>query len=175
MIKKKRILLDFKIDRLTDSIENTVTGDRFQTDIIRSAKSDLKEVTKKNGWNFNWNSEFNQKDRDVYKLSIVNNPTVIHGLISFTVNSDHVFINLLESAPFNIGRNKIYEGVPGNLIAFACKVSFQYGNDGFVSFYSKTKLIDHYVKTLGAYHFGKQLIVIPPFSAKQLIEKYFKK
>jgi hypothetical protein len=41
--------------------------------------------------------------------------------------------------------------VAGNLVAFACKTSFTNGLHGFVSFFSKTKLIGHYEKSLGAY------------------------
>jgi hypothetical protein len=52
-------------------------------------------------------------------------------------------MHLIESAPFNIGRNKIYYGVPGNLVAFACKLSFERGGEGYVSFLSKTRLIGH--------------------------------
>jgi hypothetical protein len=58
-------------------------------------------------------------------------------------------MHLIESAPFNIGKEKTYLGVPGNLVAFACKLSFQRGGDGYVSFLSKTKLIEHYEKNLG--------------------------
>jgi hypothetical protein len=36
-------------------------------------------------------------------------------------------MNLVESAPFNIGKNKLYEGASGNLIALASKLSFQQG------------------------------------------------
>lgn len=85
-----------------------------------------------------------------------------------------VYMYLLESAPFNIGRNKLYEGVSGNLVAFACQLSFQRGGEGFVSFESKTKLIDYYVKILGAYHFGGHLLVIDTIAAKKLVDKYFK-
>jgi hypothetical protein len=56
----------------------------------------------------------------------------------------------LESAPFNKGKNKLYEGVAGNLVAYARKGSFQNGFNGYLSFTAKTKLIDHYIKTLGA-------------------------
>lgn len=83
-------------------------------------------------------------------------------------------MNLLENAPFNIGKNKLYEGVAGNLVAYACKLSFQYGFEGFVSFTAKTKLIDHYEKLLGAYHFGGHKMIIPTHSAKILVEKYYK-
>ena len=52
-------------------------------------------------------------------------------------------MNLLESAPFNVGKKKLYEGVSGNLVAFACKLSFQKGFEGYVAFTSKTNLIKH--------------------------------
>jgi hypothetical protein len=172
--KHQKIRLDFEIDSLTNSIVNTFTGDSFNTDITRLTKVDLKTATKKKGWSFNWSAELRQNDREVYKLTIVNNPTVIQGLISFTIRIDNVFMHLLESAPFNIGQNKIYEGVAGNLVAFACKTSFTNGLHGFVSFFSKTKLIDHYEKSLGAYHFGGHLMVIPTESAQILVDKYFK-
>jgi len=70
---------------------------------------------------FNWKQELKYPEREVYKLTIVNNPDVIQGLISLEVKSDHVFMHLLESAPFNKGKNKMYAGVPGNLVTFACK------------------------------------------------------
>ena len=83
-------------------------------------------------------------------------------------------MDLLESAPFNLGHKKIYEGVPGNLVAYACKVSFQYNFDGFVSFTAKTKLIEHYEKTLGAIQHGNHLMIIPPPVSRLLVNKYFK-
>jgi hypothetical protein len=172
--KRQKIHLDFEIDSLTNSIVNTFTGDSFDTDITRLTKADLKTVTKKKGWSFNWTQELKQNDREVYKLTIVNNPTVIQGLISFTIRADNVFMHLLESAPFNIGQNKIYEGVAGNLVAFACKTSFKNRLQGFVSFFSKTNLIDHYEKSLGAYHFGGHLMVISTDPAQILVDKYFK-
>jgi len=83
-------------------------------------------------------------------------------------------MNLLESAPFNIGKNKLYEGVAGNLVAFACKVSFQKGYEGFVAFTAKTNLIKHYEKTLGAFYFKNGRMIIPTESARKLVKTYFK-
>jgi hypothetical protein len=174
MGSSKNIEQNFIIDRLTNSILNTVSGDSFQTEVIRLSKTDLKYVTKIKGWNFNWKSEFNDIKKEVYKLTILNNPHIIQGLLSVTIEQDHVFMNLLESAPFNIGRHKIYEGVAGNLAAYACKISFQRGFDGYVAFTAKTNLIDHYEKTLGAYHFKNQRMIIETQPAKVLVEKYFK-
>jgi hypothetical protein len=134
----------------------------------------LKQTTKKNGWQFNWKQELANNDKEVYKLTIVNNADIIQGLISFTIKPDHIYMDLIESAPFNLGRNKIYEGVAGNLVAFACKIAFQRGFDGFISFTAKTKLIEHYEKTLGAYHFGNHLMIIETNAASILVDKYFK-
>jgi predicted dithiol-disulfide oxidoreductase (DUF899 family) len=172
--KERKKHLDFIIDKLTNSIQNTISGDSFATYVSRLTKTDLKQVTKKNGWSFNWKQEFESNTREVYKLTVANNPTIIQGLLSFSVKSDHIYMDLIESAPFNLGRSKLYEGVPGNLVAYACKISFQHGFDGFLSFTAKTRLIEHYEKTLGAYHFGNHLMIIHTEAAKILINKYFK-
>jgi hypothetical protein len=172
--KEKTIHLNFVIDKLTDSIQNAISGDSFQTEISRLTRTDLKNVTIKNGWNFNWKQELDNNSKEVFKLTITNNSSIIQGLLSFTIKPDYLYMNLLESAPFNLGHKKLYDGVPGNLVAYACKVSFQNGFEGFVSFTAKTKLIEHYKKTLGAYHFGNQLMIIQPQVAQQLVNKYFK-
>ncbi len=174
MRKGGKIYLDFVVDKLTNSIQNTISGDSFTTEVSLLTKSDIKQVTKINGWNFNWKEEFNNKAREVYKLTIVNNPEIIQGLLSLTVKADHIYMNLIESAPFNLGRNKLYEGVPGNLVAFAAKISFENGFNGFISFTAKTKLISHYEKTLGAYHFGNHLMIMSTNASQYLIDKYFK-
>ena len=174
MKNEEKIPLDVVIDGLTNSIRNTISGDSFATEVSRLTRSDLKNATKKKGWSFDWKSEFDNNSREVFKLTITNNPTIIQGIISFTVKPDHIYIELVESAPFNLGQHKLYEGVPGNLIAYACKVSFQHGFDGFVSFTAKTKLVEHYEKTLGAYHFGNQLMIIHTKVAQRLIDRYFR-
>ena len=165
--------VDIEIDKLTNSIENIRTGDSFPTDVLLADKNDLKGVTKKAGWLFNWKAEFKQPDRDVYKLTIANNLSVIQGLISLTEKDDHVYMHLIESAPFNKGKDKVYSGVPGNLVAFAAKLSFHRGFEGYISFLAKTTLVDHYVKTLGASHVGGNLMVINTTASLKLIDKYF--
>jgi len=82
-------------------------------------------------------------------------------------------MHLVESAPFNKGKTKLYAGVPGNLVAFACKLSFQRGYEGNVAFISKTQLIDHYTESLGAIHIGGRLMIIDSAAALNLINRYF--
>ena len=174
MKHRVKIALDFEVDRLTNSIQNTISCDSFPTDVSRLIKTDLRQITKKNGWVFNWKTELNDNTKEVYKLTINNNPNIIQGILSITIETDHVYMDLLESAPFNKGKNKLYEGVAGNLVAYACKKSFQNGFDGYLSFTAKTKLINHYIKTLNAFHFGGHLMIINTIAASKLIDQYFK-
>ncbi len=164
--------VSIEIDKLTNSIENRITGDRFDTQVIEVTKIDLPKLRK--AWNFDWISEFNSGST-VYKLVIEQNVDVIQGLLSLTFKQGFVYLELIESADFNIGRNKVYYGVAGNLFAFACKISWDKGNYGYVSFNAKSNLIEHYARTLGAKQIGNsQLMVIEPKEALELILKYYK-
>ncbi|MBX3241370.1 MAG: hypothetical protein KIT80_17805 [Chitinophagaceae bacterium] len=175
MKRLKNMGLDFEVDKLTNSIENIVTGDSFVTNISIVTPVDLKSITKKNKWQFDWKFEYKQPEREVYKLTIVNNQQIIQGLISLEIKSDHVYMHLVESAPFNKGKVKMYAGVPGNLVAFACRLSFQRGSEGNVSFFAKTRLVQHYIDSLGAIHVGGRIMIINTNAALKLIDKYFAK
>ena len=172
-MEQPKYYIDIEIDRLTNSITNTISGDSFPTEVLPVTKADLKSITKKSGWKFNWKSEAALDDREVFKLTIEGNPHIVQGLISLTDRKDHIFLHLIESAPFNFGKPKLYEGVPGNLVAFACKESRDKGYEGFVSFFSKTKLLNHYEETLGAVHVGGRRMVIYEKAAEKLINRYF--
>ncbi|HLK28221.1 MAG TPA: hypothetical protein VKT28_06545 [Puia sp.] len=173
MTKKASYNVGIEIDRLTNSIVNKISGDSFPTDVHPITKADFKNISRKSGWIFNWSNEFKSKDKQVFKLTIRNNPEIVQGLVSISDNNDHYYLHLIENAPFNLGKNKLYEGVPGNLFAFTCKISWDKGYQGFVAFTSKTKLIEHYEKTLGATNIGGHKMIIFPQEALKLIKKYF--
>lgn len=163
--------IDIEIDKLTNSIENRVSGDSFDTIVLNFSKTE--KGYKKSNWRFDWMDEFEKKDRSVFKLVINENSDVIQGLISLSDNNDHIFVHLIESAKFNQGKDKLYMGVAGNLFAFACKKSFDLGYDGYISFYAKSKLIDHYIKALGAQHLSGLQLVLDAIAARKLIYQYF--
>jgi hypothetical protein len=99
---------------------------------------------------------------------------VIHGLISIEDLGDHIRLHLVESARFNRGRKKLYTGVPGNLFAQACNVSFDRGYEGYVGFTAKTVLIEHYQRTLGAIVLDGNAMYLNTDAARNLVERYFK-
>jgi hypothetical protein len=164
--------LDFVIDKLTNSIENIATGEVFDTVI---AKLTIKEVNqiKKGDWQFDWKNEIKDQTKEVYKLTTVNNPGIIQGLLSIEDKQDHFFMHLIESAKFNKNKNKVYLGVPGNLVAYACKVSVDKGYQGFLAFDAKTALIKHYKESLYATHFRELRMFIETNAAMRLISQYF--
>lgn len=104
--KRRQIALNFVIDKLTNSIENIQTGDVFPTSITLLTTADLKSVTKKHGWQFDWKYELKQPEREVYKLTIPNNISIIQGLISLEFKTDHIYMHLVESVPFNKVKQK---------------------------------------------------------------------
>ena len=165
--------LNIEIDKLTNSIENSLTGEVFDTEIMHLNLKSLPIIIKSD-WLFDWRQEIKNKTKEVYKLTTASNPTIIQGLLSIEDKQDHIFMHLIESSKFNKGKNKVYLGVPGNLIAFACKVSFEKEYQGFVAFDSKTALIKHYQETLHATHFRELRMFIDTNAAIRLITKYFK-
>ncbi len=166
-------MFDFEIDRLTNSIQNVITGDSFDT-VISLMSVNEQKILKNSDWVFDWKKELKDPTKLIYKLTIAENIKIIQGLISIEDRKDHVFMHLIESAKFNKGKQKVYYGVPGNLVAFACKLSNEKGYGGVVSFFAKTKLVDHYKVSLGAkVLFGNQMI-IDELNAQRLYLRYFK-
>ena len=96
MKTNKPILLDFIVDKLTNSIQNTISGDSFAAE----------------------------------------------GLLSLTLEPDHIYMHLLENAPFNIGQDKLYEGVAGNLVDYTLG-----GHRMIIPTHSAQILIDKYFKS----------------------------
>ena len=161
--------INIVVDVLINSIRNVTSRDVFDTKVVKINKGDFLLIEK--GWAFDWIKE--SKNNDVYKLTTKDNPGVIQGLISLRDNSYHLYQSDRKPA-FNIGKNKVYEAVAGNLFAFACKFSFDKGYLGDVSFVA-TNLISHYENSIGAKRFGSSnVMALDYFAAKQLIQKYFK-
>ena len=72
MKKEKKILVSIEIDKLTNSIENVVSGDIFDTDVIQLFSKDTRQINKTD-WQFNWQGQLKLSDREVYKLVIIDN------------------------------------------------------------------------------------------------------
>ncbi len=163
----------FYIDKITNSVEDIITRKSYDTDILRVVPVDLKKVNKKYGWRFDWRIELDQPGRQVFKLLVRGDP-MVQGLISLQPLENFIEMHLIEAAPHNYGRFKKFAGVAGNLVAFACKTSFEVGFEGFIAFRVKTRLIQHYIDTLGAELIFRDRMCLSGDSAKKLVNSYFK-
>ena len=62
MKKQIKTYIDIEIDKLTKSIENAVSGDVFDTEIIRLTSKDTQQI-KKSDWLFDWHGQLKSADR----------------------------------------------------------------------------------------------------------------
>lgn len=166
-------LVCVEVDVLTSSVIEVSSGLTFETDATKIDNQFIKEIHKKDGWKFNWKREFKTPHREIFKLTLKENKFVLLGMISLEMKYDHVHIHLVESSPPNIGKQKKFLGIGGNLFAFACKVSNDCGFEGNISFIAKTNLIQYYSINLGAEYLGTGRMIIKEYSAATLIKKYF--
>lgn len=141
------------IDKFTPCLENAKTGELVPTVYDKASRNELSALE---GWNFNWlNIELAQTD--IYKLCIKDDNR-IQGLVSVTEFKKDmaVYVNIAESAPHNLGKDKKFIGVGGHLFAIAAHISMKQGYGGFVFMDAKnTDLVKHYAKTLGAVLLGR--------------------
>lgn len=155
---------------------NTITEQGSLAKIDKIRKSDI--PLKKDGWNFNWRKLHKVEGGRIYKITLLNSPDKVQGVVMITIfNDEMVFMNNVEVAPVNFGKNKLYDYVAGCLISFACLLSFQIGKgayNGFLSFESKTELIElNQNKYRATFAMGNKMF-IEPEAGKKLIEQYLK-
>jgi len=125
--------------------------------IERIDERDYRKLTKSRYW-FDWKTE---KDYLVYKLRLVGSNDIL-GLMSLIHYEEEkrFAINLLAVSKENRGKQKAYENIAGNLIAYACRESVRlYALEGCVSLVPKTELRQHYIKRYGMLDAGWQLFL----------------
>ena len=130
---------------------------------------------KKDGWNFNWRQLSKEENSQTFILRTINSPNQVEGALQLKFEYDMLVMDALELAPHNIGQKyKRYDYVAGCLIAFACRESFKIEGEykGFLTFVSKTKLIEWYAKKYGAELALGQRMFIDWENGEKLIEKY---
>jgi len=156
------------------TIFETSTKSEKKAIITKIQKSEL--PLKKSGWNFNWRELFKIEGAVLYKISLFETPKKIEGLIMLTIYYEEMlFMNNIELAPHNIGKNKKYGNLAGCLLAFGCRESFRIGKGsyhGFLSFDSKTELITLYQEKYGASIAMGHKMYFAPTTGKRLMKRY---
>ncbi len=167
------------IDNLTPCLRDVETGDVVETEVIRiRRKSFLQKFNKKNRWYANWKDLAN--DNEIYAL-VIKGTVDIQGLVAIQNNPDYkaVYISWAVAAPHNnpeLITQKKYEGVGGHLLAIAIDKSEQYGYNGDVTGFCRSKeIMKHFVNAHGATDMGilhKYQIGIFDEAAQKIREVY---
>lgn len=145
---RSRENVNVKIDKFTPCLEDTKTGEIVKTNFSVVPKEELETLK---GWKFDWLSN-DLKSAEIFKLQVENDNN-IQGLVALTKfeRDKAVYVNIAESAPHNLGKNKLFNGVGGHLFAIATQRSKELGYGGFVFMDAKNaELVKHYHDTLGA-------------------------
>jgi hypothetical protein len=69
--------INILIDGFSNSVINKSTGRTLKTNFIPANQSTIIKLRKINGWNFNWNREFQIKSRNVEILTLKKNKSMI--------------------------------------------------------------------------------------------------
>ncbi|PWJ91290.1 hypothetical protein BC749_1192 [Flavobacterium araucananum] len=121
-------------------------------------------------YHFDWELE---KKNVVYKLKFPDDDEIL-GLMSLKdiPSESRIEIVLLASSVINTGKNKIYDEIAGNLIAFACRESIKlFAENACVSLHPKTELRNYYMTKYGFENGGRQ-IYLDSTTLFNLIAKY---
>lgn len=150
-------------------IEHRESGELLKIVIEPLLPDDYKQIPKSRYW-FNWRSE---RAYQVYKLRPAMMKDIL-GLMSVEIMDDdqRIEIRLLAVSKENRGKEKIYNGIAGNLIAYACRESVKlFGEQACVSLIPKTELEKHYMNMYGMSNTGK-CVYIEGAAIIALLEKY---
>lgn len=150
-----------------------VSGQWVEAEIVPISTTNV--PLKKDGWKFNWRHYLNATSKQVFVLRRVGEAHFVEGAVCILISEGMLIMDILEVAPWNYGsKYKKYDHVAGCLIAFSCRKSFMLEGayKGYLTFTSKTNLIELYVKKYKATLANGSRMYIDPESGLELIEEY---
>lgn len=136
------------------------------------------------GWRFNFNKHIKKKGFETYVLVSEETSDKIEGCLTFEMKEKvEPYMAYVEVAPHNRGEVKEYENVAGCLIAFACRLSFDRGEDEFEGYLAfdvleedkddETKLMAVYSTKYNAFRIANSTtMIIPPVGGQKLIDEF---
>ena len=156
-------------------LKDTQSGNLVTAEIKAVGFADM--PLKKDGWQFNWRQLHAQKKNTrFFKLTLANTASTAEGMAMFTLlDIGLLYMDCIEVSHKNYGSKGRYVHVAGCLLAYGCYISRQYGEEtykGFLSFDSKTVLIELYVKKYGATHAGGQKLYFSDIAGNKLMATY---
>ncbi len=151
---------------LKKAICHKATG--IKVNALASPTNDAERIKHKAHFSF----KFYGNRRTVYKLTTEADRNTMQGIVSFTATPGVLECGNMETAIHNRGKSAIYTGLGKAMVALCCKISFDNGMDGFISFESKGRLTAYYAR-MGAKNLTQTRMYINETKARKLMEQYF--
>jgi hypothetical protein len=157
------------------NVKDTLSGNLVAAEIKAAGFGDM--PLKKDGWQFNWRQlHKEQADGLFFKLSLTTTPEKVEGIIKLSLTDFGMLcLDCIEVSPNNFGSKGRYDWVAGCLLAFSYQLSQYNGKGaykGFLSFDSKTVLIELYIRKYGAKYAGGQKLFFDAAAGEKLISIY---
>ena len=162
-------------------IIETATNAEIESQISLVIKNKSKLPSLTDGWRFNFSKHSKNKDYETYTLTTEKTPNIIEGCLIINTKSPYeVYMAFVEIAPHNRGANKKYKRVAGCLIAFACRLSFIKGKEGYLAFDVKEETKENEIKLMKLYNqkYGairldnSTTMIILPEGSEKLINEF---
>lgn len=151
----------------------TLNSNGFKYDVTATS-IDIPEIKKhKDQFGFDFVA-LKKKGLFVYKICRCNEEDILQGLVCFVPNMGILDCYNMEMNNFNKRGSSVYNGVGKCMVALCCKISFDLGFQGFITFEAKSKLVPYYER-LGAKRISYIRMAIDSGVAKKLVDIYFKK
>lgn len=172
------IIIDEITPCLRDNFNNTYVDTKYDK-IGHISSATASQMQKYEKWSFDWNDS-DLDDCSIYALYVEGSKQT-QGLIACREYKDqnqtkgYIEVALAEANPQNVGAEGRYKGVGAHLFSIASRLSLDLGYDGYVTFISKTDLIQHYIDELHAEILFGSNMQLSPEASKRLVNIYDKK
>jgi len=146
-------------------------GSQLKAAISKVLEEDFDYLAKSNEYVFDWRLE---KYSDLYKLYLLSDRDSILGMMSLDdyPDSSRINISLIEVSKTNRGNDRIYENIAGCLIAFALKIAFQLGYNGYVTIEPKNEKLLKYYEIKYGFQAAGYMMYLKGSQSEKLIKMY---
>ena len=108
----------------------------------------------------------------LFKITREGETDILQGLVAFSPSIGVLNCANMELSNLNKKGMSLYSGVGKCMVALCCKISFDLGFDGYITFEAKNRLMPYYIR-FGAIKMGGLRMAIETKEAKKLVDLYF--
>jgi hypothetical protein len=153
---------------LKDAIIFNPTGKKYNA-VAKIAT--IKEIRQHKEY-FNFNFEKNYKEATIYKITKEHDEDLIQGFVSVKPNIGVLDCGNMETNKINKSPLSLHGGIGKSIIALCCKISFDCGLDGYITFEAKTNLFSYYARYGAKKTVGLRMFM-DTIAAQKLVDIYF--